>query len=120
MTRQGPRLGDYLAHILEAIDRINLYTDGLDERAFMAAQMVQDAVVRNFEIIGEASHNIEAKFPEFAASHPELPLSSAYQLRNAISHGYFKVDFTIVWKTIHSDLPDLFKRVQLAQVSLKK
>ncbi len=74
--------------------------------------MAQDAVIRNFEIIGEASHNIEMHYPEFAADHPELPLAFAYQMRNAIAHGYFKVDLEIVWKTIHADLPRLSERVK--------
>lgn len=57
---------------------------------------MQDAVIRNFEILGEASNNIEKHYPEFAAAHPELLLSFAYQMRNIIAHGYFKVDFEIV------------------------
>jgi uncharacterized protein with HEPN domain len=51
-------------------------------------------------VIGEASHNIEKRFPEFVADHPDLPLAIAYQMRNAIAHGYFEVDFEILWKTI--------------------
>lgn len=83
--------------------------------AFLENQMAQDAVIRNFEIIGEASNNIEKHYqhyPEFAAEHPELPLAFAYQMRNAVAHGYFKVDLEIVWKTIHSDLPGLYQQVQ--------
>jgi uncharacterized protein with HEPN domain len=49
-------------------------------------------VIRNFEIIGEASRNIERNCPEFAAAHPELPLIVAYEMRNALAHGYFRVD----------------------------
>lgn len=56
---------------------------------------------------------------DFAAAHPELPLSSAYQTRNAIAHGYFKVDFEIVWKTIRRDLPGLHSRVQDARASVR-
>jgi uncharacterized protein with HEPN domain len=50
-------------------------------------------VIRSIEIIGEASNNIEKHFPRFVANHSELPLASAYQMRNAVAHGYFKVDF---------------------------
>ena len=53
-------------------------------------------MIRNFEVIGEASNNIEKHYPEFVVEHPELPLASAYQMRNAVAHGYFKVDFEIV------------------------
>jgi uncharacterized protein with HEPN domain len=118
MTRDQQRLADYLAHILQAIERIDRYTGDMDEAAFMANQLVQDAVIRNFEIIGEASNNIEKHAPEFAAAHPELPLSFAYQMRNAIAHGYFKVDFEIVWKTIHRDLPGLREQVTTVRSAL--
>jgi uncharacterized protein with HEPN domain len=114
MSRDQQRLGDYLAHIQEAIERIERYTEDIDEAAFLENEMVQDAVVRNFEIIGEASHNIDEHYPEFASNHSELPLAYAYQMRNAVSHGYFKVDLEIVWKTIQSDLPALHEQVQQA------
>jgi len=114
MTRDQRRLVDYLGHILEAIERIDRYTAEMDEVAFLNNQLAQDAVIRNLEIIGEASNNIERHHPEFAAEHPELPLSYAYQMRNAVAHGYFKVDFQIVWQTIRSDLPTLRAQVQKA------
>ncbi|TNH42303.1 HepT-like ribonuclease domain-containing protein [Photorhabdus luminescens] len=111
MSRDQQRLVDYLAHILEAIKRIDSYTGDMDELAFLNNQLVQDAVIRNFEIIGEASNNIGKHYPNFAVANPELPLSFAYQMRNALAHGYFKVDFEIVWKTIHSDLPRLYQQI---------
>ena len=80
--------------------------------------MVQDAVIRNLEIIGEASNNIEKFYPEFAAANSELPLAFAYQMRNAVAHGYFKVDLEVVWKTIHADLPALYQLVEKAVRSL--
>ena len=68
-------------------------------------------VIRQLEIVGEACRNIERDHPDFAAAHPELPLAFAYEMRNALSHGYFKVDLAIVWKTIETDLPELYARV---------
>jgi uncharacterized protein with HEPN domain len=59
MTREQLRLLDYLDHILEAIERIEEYVEDLDENAFLLNQLIQDAVIRNLEVIGEASHNIE-------------------------------------------------------------
>lgn len=50
---------------------------------------MQDAVIRHLEIIGEAANNIEKHHPRFAAAHPELPLSIADDMRNALAHGYF-------------------------------
>ncbi len=90
------------------------------EPAFLDSPLVQDAVIRNFEIIGEASNNIEKHFPEFAAAHPELPLAFAYQMRNAVAHGYFKVDLAIVWTTIHRELPGFFTLVGSAAATLVK
>ncbi|MBN9473034.1 MAG: hypothetical protein ABS43_13290 [Bordetella sp. SCN 67-23] len=118
MTRDQQRLVDYLTHIVEAIERINYYTGGMDEGTFLRDQLVQDAVIRNFEIIGEASNNIEKRYPEFAAAHPELPLSFAYQMRNALAHGYFKVDFEIVWKTVQRSLPGLLVQIREALTSI--
>jgi uncharacterized protein with HEPN domain len=115
MNRDPQRLGDYLGHILEAIERIEEYVLDMDEMTFLGSKLVQDAVIRNFEIIGEASNSIEKKFPEFVAAHPQLPLSSAYQMRNAVAHGYFKVDFEIIWKTIHRELPGLHAQIQNAR-----
>jgi uncharacterized protein with HEPN domain len=112
MSRDPQRLCDYLEHILQAVERIYRYTEGMDEAVFMNNEMAQDAVIRNFEIIGEASHNIEIHFPKFTAAHAELPLASAYQMRNAVAHGYFKVDMEIVWKTIQTDLSVLYALVQ--------
>lgn len=71
--RDQQRLVDYLGHILQAIERIERYTEDMSEVAFLDDEMTQDAVIRNFEIIGEASHNIEVNFPEFAQANPELP-----------------------------------------------
>jgi len=56
--------------MLEAIERIASYVQGLDAISFAADSLVQDAVIRNLEVIGEASHRIVTRFPEFAAQHP--------------------------------------------------
>ncbi|NNM64255.1 MAG: DUF86 domain-containing protein [Burkholderiales bacterium] len=112
MTHDDLRLPEYLGHILEAIDRIERYTAGLDEVAFAQNSLVQDAVIRNFEIIGEASRNISKRHPDFAAAHPSLPLAVAYEMRNAVAHGYFKVDLKIVWKTVRDDLGDLRRQIE--------
>ena len=80
--------------------------------------MIQDAVIRNFEIIGEASKNVERVAPEFVAAHPELPLAFAYDMRNLLAHGYYKVDVAVVWKTIERDLPFLQQQVTMAMRKL--
>lgn len=115
MSRDPQRLPDYLGHILEAIERIHSYVEDVDEVGFLSSKIIQDAVIRNLEVIGEASRNIERVRPEFAAAHPELPLALANDMRNALAHGYFKVDLEIVWKTIQGNLPDL--HAQITEVS---
>ena len=114
MSHDPLRLRDYLGHILEAISQIHKYCEDIDEVSFLANRMIQDAVIRNFEIIGEASKNIERVAPEFVAAHPELPLAFAYDMRNLLAHGYYKVDVTVVWKTIEKDLPYLQQQVTIA------
>jgi uncharacterized protein with HEPN domain len=104
-------LHDFLNHILEAIGRIDDYTSALTDDQFYQSLRDQDAVIRNFEVIGEASRNIEKYFPDFVSAHPELPIRSAYDMRNALSHGYFSVDLAIVWQAVHSDLPSLKRNI---------
>jgi uncharacterized protein with HEPN domain len=78
----------------------------------LQSEIVQDAVVRNFEIIGEASRNIERRHPEFAAAHPELPLAVACEMRNALAQRLLQGDLGIVWRTIQTDLHHLLQLVR--------
>jgi uncharacterized protein with HEPN domain len=119
MSRDQQRLLDYLEHILIAIQRIEGYVSNITEITFLNNSLIQDAVIRNIEIIGEASNKVQTRYADFAEEHADLPFSQAYQMRNAVAHGYFKVDMDIVWKTIQSDLPDLYSRVNLAYQALK-
>ena len=112
MSRADPlRIADYMLHILEAIDNIQVYTAGTDLTGFMADRKTQDAVIRNLEVIGEACNNVAKNHPDFAAQHAAVPWGFAYEMRNALSHGYFKVDLAIVWQTIQNDLPALKQQV---------
>ena len=107
-------LRDYLEHIQQAIDRIQRYLIDVDHAAFLTNEEKQDAVIRNMEVIGEAAGNIQRNFPDFSAEHPEFPLKAADGTRNALAHGYFKVDLDVVWKTVERDLPML--EVQVDEV----
>ena len=118
MSRDPLRLRDYLGHILEAISQIQSYCEDIDEVSFLTNRMIQDAVIRNFEVIGEASKNVERVAPEFVAAHPDLPLAFAYDMRNLLAHGYYKVDVTVIWKTIERDLPYLQEQVTQAVYDL--
>jgi uncharacterized protein with HEPN domain len=112
MSEDVLRAEDYVSHIIQAASRIETYTAHLTEGGFLESNITQDAVIRNFEVIGEASRNLIQHCPEFAAAHPHLPLLDAYGMRNVLTHGYFKVDLEIVWKTIREDLPELRRQME--------
>lgn len=111
------RVPDYLGHILKAMERIDRYTQDMDDVGFVNSELVQDAVIRNIEIIGEAANNILRVAPEFAAQHDDIPWLVMYTMRNRVSHGYDKVDLEIVWKTIQGDFPGLCAKIQKVQAS---
>jgi uncharacterized protein with HEPN domain len=111
MSKDSLRVPDYLGHMLQAIQRITRYTEGTAELAFLENELVQDAVMRNIEIIGEAARNILRHHPDFAAQHSEVPWEDIYLMRNRVSHGYFSVDLEIVWKTLKRDFPELEQQI---------
>jgi len=93
----------FLEDILECIDKIEMYTKDLSYEDFVEKQMVIDAVVRNLEVIGEASKNIK---DDARKKYSSIPWNRMIGLRNIIAHGYFGVDLSIVWKIITKNLPD--------------
>lgn len=116
MSRAKPqRVADYLQHMSQAIGNIQSYTAGMDLESFLADNKTSDAVIRNLEVIGEAAHNIAKSHADFASSHAQVPWGFAYEMRNALAHGYFTVDLAIVWRTIHEDLPALRKQLSAIQ-----
>jgi len=98
----------YLRHIRDAIARIEKYTaEGRD--AFFGDSMVQDAVIRNLEVIGEAVKDLP---PELKRRHPEMPWRSITALRNVLIHEYFGVDLEIVWRVVQRRIPTLKRHVE--------
>jgi len=112
MSNDTLRVPDYLGHILDAIQRIRRYTHGMSEQDFFENEQVQDAVLRNIEIIGEAARNIVKSDPQFAALHSEVPWEEIYLMRNRICHGYFSIDLEIVWHTVQQYIPELEQQIQ--------
>ena len=94
----------YIDHILNSISRIQSYIINLEESTFLADLKTQDAVVRQFEIIGEATKRISSKFRE---SNPSIPWSDMAGMRDVLIHDYIEVDFEIVWKTATEDIPKI-------------
>jgi uncharacterized protein with HEPN domain len=95
---------EYLADILEAISRIESYLDPLDYKKFLKDTKTQDAVVRNLEIIGEASKRISEKLK---VETSEIPWKKMAGARDVLIHGYFGVNYDIVWGIAREEFPKI-------------
>jgi uncharacterized protein with HEPN domain len=98
-----------LRDILDSAENIRAYLDGITREAFMTNQEKQDAVLRRFEIIGEAASRLS---PQTQGLFPNLPFRSMRGMRNIIAHDYGDVDLDQVWKTASEDLGDLIVTLQ--------
>lgn len=92
----------FLQDILECIERIESYIS--DERSFASDSLVQDAVTRNLEIIGEAATHLSQETKE---ALPEVAWKDAIDMRNFLIHAYLIMDLEVVWRTVELDLPKL-------------
>jgi uncharacterized protein with HEPN domain len=99
----------YFKDILDSITKIESYTKGMSFRNFSHNKMVIDAVIRNFEIIGEAAKNLP---PKTKSMHKAIPWKEMAGMRDKVIHEYFGVDLKIVWKTIKQSLPELKKALK--------
>lgn len=94
----------YLKDILDSIEKIESYINELDFEKFSKSQIVIDAVIRNFEIIGEATKNLSK---EIKYSYLEIPWKEMTGMRDKVVHEYFGINLKIIWKTIKEKLPEL-------------
>jgi uncharacterized protein with HEPN domain len=99
----------FLNHILDAINRVEQYLAGVSYDRFLGNALLQDGVVRQMEVIGEAARNVSQDLQNV---HPELPWDKMIGMRNMLIHVYFQVDLFIVWDTTQSDLPHLKQQVE--------
>ncbi len=99
----------FVGHINDVIIKIELFTKGVTKEEFMKNEMLQFAVFRGLEIIGETSKNVPLSFRK---EHPSVPWRSTAGIRDKLIHHYFGVDLQIVWDIIKQDLPSLKKNVQ--------
>ena len=101
----------YVRHMLDAIQRVGDYVAGMDKRTFSTRVLVQDAVIRQLEVIGEAARHVS---PDLRRGYPEIPWDDMTGMRDKLIHGYFGVDIEKVWLTAIEDLPVL--RDQLSEI----
>ncbi len=92
----------FLKDILNSLDKIFKYTEGMSYDDFINDDKTKDAVERNFEIIGEAVKNLTEGFRN---QYSHIPLRQVAGMRDKLIHDYFGIDYEIVWKTIKNKLP---------------
>jgi uncharacterized protein with HEPN domain len=109
MSERDYRL--FIQDIIDSIIKIEDYTSGLTFDAFQSNEMVKDAVLRNFEIIGEASSHIP---DDIKSKNISVPWRELKSVRNLVIHEYFGVDLEIIWKTISKSLPELKTEIMKA------
>jgi len=94
----------YIDHILDCIRKINDFSNGLSLKEFRKNEMAQDAIIRNIEIIGEASKKISIETKE---TYNNIPWKEIAGMRDKLIHDYLGVDVNVVWKTVREDIPAL-------------
>lgn len=103
----------YLQHILEAIETLEQYVEGVTFELLMEknykAKMLRDAIIREFQILGEATKNLTDTTKERETS---IDWQDIVDMRNLVIHEYFGVNYEIIWETIEEDLPKLKANVQ--------
>ena len=92
----------YIDHILHCIKKIQEYTKDLTKLDFNSNGLVQDAVIRNIEIIGEATKKISKGLK---TNYPDIPWREMSGMRDKLIHDYMGIDVEVVWKTIVEDIP---------------
>ncbi len=99
----------FIRHILESILLIEEFTSGQNKRSFMDSKMMQAAIIRQLEVIGEAAKLV----PEpFRKKHPEVPWNEMARTRDKLIHGYFGVDLNLTWDIVVRDLHVVKKRIE--------
>jgi len=107
MSKRNPDV--YLQDIMESIEHIEEYLDGIDENEFYQNSEKQDAVLRRLEIIGEAVKHIS---DEVRAEYEKVPWRKIAGMRDIIIHEYFGITLSMIWVVTQRDLLDLKSRIQ--------
>lgn len=113
MTAHSERAEDYLRHILEAIQRATTYAQQSGTfQAFETDVLLQDGIIRNIGVIGEAAIKIRRVAPHLVTEWPSIPWHDMQTMRHKLVHDYFDVDLSVVWTTVQHDLPQLATQIK--------
>ncbi|HEX8275490.1 MAG TPA: DUF86 domain-containing protein [Longimicrobiaceae bacterium] len=97
---------DYVRHILTETEYLLRASEGISAEQFLADETLRRAFVRSLEIIGEAAKKLPS---EFRAAHPHVEWHSMARMRDRLIHGYFGVDYELVWGVVRINIPDLHR-----------
>ncbi|GMQ25008.1 DUF86 domain-containing protein [Algoriphagus sp. oki45] len=104
--KKDPRI--YLEHLLSSIRKIRSYTQDFSESDFLSSPLVQDAVIRNLEVIGEATKKLSA---EFRGTYPKIEWKKIAGMRDKLIHDYIGVDLWAVWAVVEQIIPDFEEKI---------
>ncbi|MCC7576819.1 MAG: DUF86 domain-containing protein [Methanomethylovorans sp.] len=107
----------YLSEMIDAVEAIEDFTHGMDKEDFLCDAKTKSAVVRQFEILGEAAKAIPENIKLLV---PDLPWSRIAGMRDRLIHAYFIVDYNLVWDTVENELTALKERLETLQGELNK
>ena len=106
-----------LKHIVEAVDKIQNYTEGMDFAAFLASGLVQDAVLKNMGVIGEATNHLSENILTGVSDDEYQQIVG---LRNVLAHEYFNVDLATIWDVVMTKLPLLGEAAEVSLQALQR
>ncbi len=116
MSEKGRDYILFIEDILAAVEKIERYTKNLSFEEFSGNDMAIDAVIRNFEVIGEAVRNIPEVIKE---KHPDVEWKEAVGFRNILTHDYFGIDIEAVWDTLNNNIPHFRENILVVLKSEK-
>ena len=99
----------YLMHIRDSLREVRQFTEDESHESFLEHRMVQNAVMRSLEVVGEAARRVS---PEFREAYPEGPWRLMGDFRNKLIHDYFGLDLDVIWKTATEDAPRLLTQIE--------
>lgn len=99
----------YLIHIIECIEHIESYTENIDKEAFLNTTLIQDAVIRNLQVMAESTQRLSERTKQI---QPEIDWHRMAGFRNVLVHDYLGVDLERIWNIVEKEIPPLKKAVR--------